>query len=195
MVRQSGNHRSDQRTDGNARFGQLFNRRQPARRLRCAWLQFSSQFAVEGSYRDEDQRGVQPGEPRQQIDVASDQLILGNNDDRILKFSEHFKTAPCELQPPLDGLIRISDTAYRDDLRLPLRRQQFAAKQLRSVLLHKDFCFEIQASGESEIFVIRPSEAVDATMFAAPIRINTRRKTHIRTVVVINDGPRVVFQQ
>jgi hypothetical protein len=54
---------------------------------------------------------------------------------------------------------------------------------------------EIQAGGETEIFVKRPRVAINATVFAAAIRIQARAEANIRAVIVADDGLAVVLEK
>ena len=96
------------------------------------------------------------------------------------------------LQFSLDRLIRIGHAAHHERLRLPSRRLQFGAQQLRRIGFHHDLAFEIEAGGKPEIFVGRPRITINAAVLAAAIRIQARFKANIRTVIAGDDRSRSV---
>src|SRR5262245_60487037 len=79
----------------------------------------------------------------------------------VAELGEDLQAAAGQLQPALDGLIRVGDAAEADRLRLPARRRQLAAEQLRRLLLDEDARLEVEAGGQAEVFVRRPSVAIN----------------------------------
>jgi hypothetical protein len=94
-------------------------------RVRGAWFQLASKIAVERCYGNENQRTINFGQLAKEIDVASDQFTLCNNDGWIPKLNQNLQTAARQLQAAFNRLIRIGDAADRDNLRLPSLRRQF----------------------------------------------------------------------
>ena len=92
--------------------------------------------------------------------------------DRIAELGEHVEAAAGDLQLPLDRLVGVGHAADGDHLRLPLRRRQLLAQQLRRVLLDQDLRLEVEAGGEAEVLVRGAGEAVDAAVLAAAIRVD-----------------------
>jgi hypothetical protein len=107
---------------------------------------------------------------------------------------EHGEAAARDLHLSLDGLVRVGDTADRDRLRLPLRREQLLAQQLRRVLLHHDLGLEIEAGREAEVLVRRPREAVSAAVLAAAIRIDAVGEADVRRVIAGDDRTRRIAE-
>ena len=132
---------------------------------------------------------------RKQIDVPGDQKVFRDNGDRIAELGEHFKTPARQLQFSLRGLVAIGHAAHGDDLRPPLWRRQFVAQELRRVLLHHDFGFEIQAGGKAQILVERPGVAVNTAMLATPVRIHARFKSDVGTVIAGDDRAGAVLEE
>jgi hypothetical protein len=66
-----------------------------------------------------------PGQLRQQIHVAGDEVIFGDDADRVAKLRQHFQTPARQRQPTLDRLVRVGDAGHGDGLRFPLRRGKF----------------------------------------------------------------------
>src|SRR5712691_6191070 len=132
---------------------------------------------------------------RKEINITSDEDVLGHNRDRISELGENFQTAAGDLQFPFDWLIAIGDAANRDDLRLPFARGQFFAEKPGSILFDHDFRLEIQPGGKTKIFMKRPLIAIDAPMLTAAVRIDAGFKPDIRTVIVGDDGGGRVLEE
>src|SRR2546426_4435982 len=122
-------------------------------------------------------------------------MVLCDNRHWIARLGQRLQATTSQLQFALDRLVTIGHSAHGDDLRLPFWRSQFPSQQLRRVLLHHDLGFEVEAGGEAEEFVERARVAIDATVLAAAIRIHAGFEAHIRAVVVIDDGVRVVPEE
>src|SRR5689334_21938143 len=108
----------------------------------------------------------QPGED---VDVSSDQQVLGNNDCGIPEVGKHFKATSRQFQPPLDGLVAISYSAQSNDLWLPFWRQKLLSQQLRRVFLHHNLRLKIQTGRKTEIFMEWTSVTIDAPVLATAI--------------------------
>src|SRR5215217_4650276 len=123
------------------------------------------------------------GELSQKIDISCNKTVLCDDRHRIAKSGKHFETATSNAELPLDGLIRIGHATQHQRLRLPPRRFQFGAQQLRRGRFHHDLALEIESGGKTEIFVRWSRVTIDAAMFAPSIRIQACLKPNIRTVV------------
>lgn len=82
---------------------------------------------------------------REQIDVALDQCVLGDQRERMPGFQHHFDQLAGQLELALDRLIRIGVDAQRDRLRHVTGFRQFLAQQLRRIGLGEQLGLEVQA--------------------------------------------------
>src|SRR5436190_24294589 len=121
-------------------------------------------------------------------------MILRDDRRRIAELCQNREASAGNLQLPLDRLEGIGHAADGDDVRLPLRRQKLLAKQLGGILLDDDLRLEVEASGEAEVFVGRPSEAVDAAVLTSAIRIDAVSEADVGAVVVGDDGSNRIAQ-
>ena len=128
----------------------------------------------------------------QNIDIARDKMVLCDDRHRIAKFRKHLEAAARYLQFSLHRLIRIGHATQHQRLRLPSRRFQFGAQQLRRICFHHDFAFEIESGRKPEILVSWSRVTIDAAVLAAAIRIQACFKADIRTVITGDDRSRSV---
>src|SRR4051794_10024816 len=98
------------------------------------------------------------------IDVARDEMVLGDDDDRIAELGEDAEAAARDLELPFDWLESVGHTADGDRLRRPLRRRKLFAQKLRRVFFDEDLRFEIEPGGEAEVLVCGTRETVDAAV-------------------------------
>src|SRR5207248_2242945 len=89
---------------------------------------------------------------------------------------------------------RIGYAADRDRLRLPVRREELLAQQLRRILLHHDLRLEVETGREAEVLVRRTGKAVRASVLAAAIRVDAVLEADVGRVVARDDGPRRIAQ-
>ena len=154
-----------------------------------------AQLAVERGHRDEDHGRFTGRQLLQDVQVPRHQVVLGDDGHRVAEGRKHLQATAGKLQPALHRLIRVGHAAQGDDLRLPAGRCQLTAQQLRRPLLHQDPRFEIEAGGETQIFVSRARVAVDAAVLAPAVRIDAGIEAHVRAVVVRDDGPGGVLEK
>src|SRR5262249_23667638 len=179
----------------NTRCRQRLNRCQSARRLWSTRFQFAREIGIQRSHRNKDQNPVDSREFAKQINIASDEFILRDDNHWIPEFNEHLQTSTCQPETSLNWLVCVRDPADCDHLRLPSWRCEFVAQQLRRVLLDEDLRLEIKSRGEAEVLVVRTSETIDAAVLTPTVGINARVESNIRAVVVIDDAARVVIQE
>ena len=126
----------------------------------------------------------------EQVDIARDQAILGNDSDRVAKPREHFQASSGNPQPPFDRLIRIGYAAHGDHLGIPFSRGELVVQQLRRVHFYHNSRFKIRARRKPKVFVRRTRVTINAAVFAAAIRIEARLKANVGTVVARDNGLR-----
>ena len=167
----------------NAGSRELAQRFEPARRRRRARLHDARELGIERRHRDGDLGEIARGHAAEDIDVARDQVRLGDDPDRMAGAFQHFEDAAHDLVAPLDRLIRIRVGADRDRARAVARGRELALQQFRRVRLHEQLRFEIEPGREPEIGVRRPGKAVDAAVLAAAIRVDRAIEGNVRRVV------------
>lgn len=102
------------------------------------------------------------GQRREQIDVALDQCVLGDQRERMLGFQHHFDQLARQLELAFDRLVRIGVDAQRDRLRHVTRLRQFLAQQLRRIGIGEQLGLEIQARRQIQIGMRGARKAVRA---------------------------------
>jgi hypothetical protein len=124
------------------------------------------------------------GKLAQVVSIASHEEVFGDDDDGVPEIGQHFEAATSDLKPPLNRLVRVGHAAHRQHLRLPLRGGKLLSKEIRGVLLHEDFGFEVEPCGEPEVLMRGTSKTITASMLASPIRIDARVEADIGACVV-----------
>ena len=81
-------------------------------RRRSTRLQYSLQTGVERGHRDVYCRRIASGKFAEEIDIARNEMILGDDRDRIAKFGKHFEAVARNAQLSLNGLIRVGHAAH-----------------------------------------------------------------------------------
>lgn len=97
---------------------------------------------------------------REQINVALDQCVLGDQRERMPGFQHHFDQLAGQFELALDRLVRIGVDAQRDRLRHVTGFRQFLAQQLRRIDLGEQLGLEVQARRQVQIGMRRAREAV-----------------------------------
>ena len=171
------------------------DRLQPAVRRRGARLHRPRQVLVEGGDRHEDLGQVALGHVAQDVDVARDELALGDDAHGIVELAQHAEDLAGDLQLALDRLVGIGVGAHGDHVGPVFRRGELGVQKLGGVGLEQDLGLEIEAGREAEIGVGRPREAVDAAMLAAAIGIDRAVEADVGRGVARDDGARGVARQ
>ena len=144
--------------------------------------------------RDADADGAVRGQLLQQIDVARDQGVLGDDADRLAALGGDFQAAAGELELALGRLVAIGDAGEGDRLRPPVRPGEPLAQQLGGAMLHQDLGFEVEAGAEAQVLVARPGVAVAAAVGAAAVGIDAVAEADVGAVVFGDDRLRLVGQ-
>ena len=85
------------------------------------------------------------GHGRENIDIALDGRVLGNQRDRLIEFSANLQYRTRDFQLTLDRLIGIRVDADHQFFALIAGFRKFTAQQFRRVHLREDACFEVDA--------------------------------------------------
>ena len=131
----------------------------------------------------------------QHVQIARYQVILGYDGNWIVELRQNFQAAARQFEPAFHRLVAIGYAADRDDFGLPFRRGQLFAQKLGRVFFHHDFGLEVQAGGESEIFVKWPRIAINAAVLTAAVRIGAGFEADIGAVVVRNNRGRPIAEK
>src|SRR6266480_2651148 len=121
VIRESRNDRRNHHANGNVRRTKLADRIEAAVGRRSTRLQYSLQTSVERGHRDVYCRRIASRKFAEEIDIARNEMILGDDRDRIAKFGKHFKTVARNAQLSLDRLIGVGHAAHDKRLWLPTR--------------------------------------------------------------------------
>jgi len=124
----------------------------------------------------------------EEVDVAGDEVVFGDDGAGVAKVEEDLEAAAGELEFAFDGLVGIGDAADGDGLGLPGFFGEFFAEEVGGGLFDEDFGFEVEACGEAEIFVGGAGVAVDAAVGAAAIGVEAVREADVGAVVGGDDG-------
>ena len=105
------------------------------------------------------------------IDVSRDHRVFGDDANGVSTVGQYFETTAGNAKHAFDGLIRVGDAAHSNRLRFVTALLEFAEQELRCVFFNKDAGFEVEARRHAEVFVSRSRVAVNATVFAAAVRV------------------------
>lgn len=194
MIGQSRNNRRKHGADGNSVRSQRLNGAQASFGRRGSRLHNFSEFSIQSGEGNEDDDSGIVGQPLQQVYISSHEFVFGDNADRVAKVGQHFQATASDAKPPFNGLVGIGDAAHGKGLGLPTFCGEFPAENVGRLVFDKDDAFKIQAGRESEELVRWPRIAVDASVFATSIRIDSGAKADVRAVVVGNERCRMVFE-
>jgi hypothetical protein len=125
----------------------------------AAWFHVSRQHLVERGHRQEDLGRLRLAMSPKDVDVARDQVVLGDDADRIVEIGEHLQDRPRDLELALDRLVGIGVGAHRHHVGPILRRSELGFEQFRRLGLEQDLGLEIEAGRQAEIGVRRTREA------------------------------------
>ncbi len=147
-----GDRRHDRRghdAGGDAGRAQLGDRFDAAQRMRSPRLELPGQLGVEGGDRDRHRYGAVLGELAQEVDVAQDQRVFGDDADRAAGFGQHLEAAAGDLELLLDRLVGLGHPGDGDHLRLEGAGAQPLAQPLRRVGFGEDDA-EVEPGREAE---------------------------------------------
>lgn len=134
------------------------------------------------------------GELDEQVEVASDEVVLGDEHDGVAAFDQDFQALTGNLKFLLQRLIRIRNAGARKANGFVARPGQFSTEQGWGFLLNHDFAFKVKACREAKVFVGGPGIAVGAAVLTASIWVQAGIKRQIRAGMARNDGTAVVAE-
>eukprot|EP01035_Chromulina_nebulosa_P036809 gene36809-49645_t len=105
-----------------------------------------------------DRGALVAGEFAENIAVAGDEGVFGDDGDGLAKLGADFEAAAGDAKVALGGLVAVGGAAHGDALRLPARGGKLAAEELGRAGFHHDLGLEIEARAPAEIFVVGAGE-------------------------------------
>jgi hypothetical protein len=124
---------------------------------------------------------------RDEIDVALDERVLGDDGERVLACGEHREDRARDAERALGRLVRIGVRAERDRARTIGGRSELQAQQRRRVRLGEDARFEVEPGRQTEVCVRRAGVAVHAAVLAPAVRIDRLIERDVGGVVARDD--------
>ena len=129
----------------------------------------------------------------QQIEIALDQRVLGDDRARMAVLGEHLEDRARDAVAALDRLVRIRVRAEIDRRADIARFAELLAQKLGRIRLREQLRLEIDACREIQIPVRRPRVAVDAAVLAAAVRIDRLLEMDVRRIVAADDRARALL--
>jgi len=159
-----------------------------SRRGGATRLEAARELVVEVVDRQEHVDEILPCHRHEEIEVALDHRVLGDDADRVVVLRQHLQDAACHLPLALDRLVRIGVRAERNHLAAVGRSRELLPQFLRCVYLGEETRLEVDARRQVAVGVRRTGIAVDTSMKASRVRIDRLRERNIRRVVAGNDA-------
>jgi hypothetical protein len=129
VVGEAGQHGGDHDAGGNAGVGELADRAEAGGGSRGAGLEFAGEFGVERGDGKVDGGGLVAGELGEEIAVAGDEGVFGDDGDGLAKFGADFEAAAGDAEVAFGGLVAVGGAAQGDVFRLPARRGELVAEE------------------------------------------------------------------
>src|SRR5690606_23641926 len=148
-----------------------------------AWLQLRAQPLVQRGHRYRHVRSVPGGHLGQDVEIARDEGVLGDEAHRVPEPSQHLQYGAGDLQLALDGLVGVRDAGDGDALRRPVGRPQTSLQEGGRVALDEDDALEVEAGREAQVLVRRPGVAVGAAVLTAAVWVDADVEADVRAVV------------
>jgi hypothetical protein len=86
---------------------------------------FTGQFGIKRRQRNAYGNGVVCRQLPQNVNVARDEMIFGDENDRVAKIGQHFEALPRQLETSFQRLVAVGDAAHRNHARLPAFETKF----------------------------------------------------------------------
>ncbi len=124
------------------------------------------------------------------VQIAFDQRVLGDDGARVMAFGEQFQCGAG--QPPLllDRLVGIGVAADVDRADHVAGFGQLRAQHLGEIALGAQLRFKIEAGRQVEVAVRRSRKTINAAVFAAAIRVDRLAEGDVRRVVAADHAAR-----
>ena len=126
---------------------------------------------------------------REQVQIAFDQCVLGDDRARMAALGEHFEDRRV-IRNGVRSAGTVGIRAEVDRRTAIARLGELRAQQLGGVGLGKQPRFEIESRRQIEVAVRWPRVAVDAAVLAAAIRVDRLLERHVGRIVAADDRAR-----
>ena len=124
----------------------------------------------------------------QDVQVARDQRVLGDDSYRQLALPQHLQHRTRDAQLALGGLVRIGIGAQHYQAGLVTRLGQLGAQQFCRVGFGKNLRLKVQARAQAQVGMRGPRIAIDAAMLAALVGVDALLKANVGRLVAADDG-------
>lgn len=186
---QEGNHRRHHGPHRHTGAVQLGNGLQPAVRGAGARLQPLGEAGIQAGHGDENTHQLLFRQRHQEVEIAQDQRVLGDDGDRMPGFQQYLQQAARDAPGALDGLVGIGVAADVQGTDLVAWAGQFPAQEVGRIRLGEEFRLEVEAGREVQVGMRGPGIAVDAAMLAALIRVEGLAEGNVGRGVARDDTP------
>lgn len=161
----------DERDDGrhqhahrHAGVGQAAYRFQPAPRCGGARFQRAGHAGVQCGDAHVHHHQLLLGQGSQQVQVAGDQRVLGDDGERMAGFQHQFQQAAGKPPFAFDGLVGVGGGTDVDGRRLVAWPREFGAQGLYRIGLGHQPGFEVQPGRQAQVGMSGPGVTIDADM-------------------------------
>lgn len=178
--------------DGDAGVGEGADGGEAIARGTGAGLHDGGEARVEGGEADGGCGGVVAREVGEEVGVALDEAVLGDEGDGLAEVAADLEATACDAEVALDGLVGIGDAAEDDGLAAPGGASEFATEEIGGVVLGEEAGFEVEAGGEAEVLVAWSCVAVDAPVLAAAVGVEGPVEGEVGGIDAVEDGAGVV---
>ena len=131
----------------------------------------------------------------EEVEVAGDEVVLGDDGDRVAELEEGLQAAARDPELALDRLVAVGVARQGHGLGLPGLAAELRGQQLGQVLLDQNLRLEVEAGGKPEVLVARPGVAVDAAVLAAAVGVDAEAEAEVGTVVGRKGGAAAVDEE
>ncbi|CFM86922.1 Uncharacterised protein [Bordetella pertussis] len=175
--------RRHQHTHRHAGLRQGAHRLQPAVRRRGARFQRAGHGGIQRGDADEYRDQLLARQVLQQVEVALDQGVLGNDGKRVAGLQQQFEHAARQAPGTLDGLVGVGGRTDVDGRCAVARTGQLGAQRGDRVGLGHQPGFEVEPRRIAQVGMRGPRVAVHAAVLAAPIGVGRHVERDVGGVV------------
>lgn len=184
----SGQNGSGHDGDGNSGGGKFADGLKAIARAGGARFHFRGEFVVQACDADGNMDGAMSVEFAEQVEIAQDEFVFGDDADGLAAFDHDFKATTRDAEFSFDWLIAIGHAGHGDCFASPAFLCEFAAEEGGGIVFGEDDGFEVEAAGHSEIFVAWARIAVNAAVFAASVGIDCPFHREVGGIDWVDEG-------
>ncbi len=143
---------------------------------------------VQRCHADRDVHDVELGHFGEQVEIAGDEAVFGDDADRLAGFEGHLEATAGEAKAAFGRLVAIGDAGEANHFGLPVVASQPLAKKLGGPLFDEDLRLEVEAGAQAEVLVAGPGVAVAAAVLAAAVGVQAEAEGDVGAVVFGDDA-------